>query len=247
MTNYAKKHPYFLGTLIIGIALIILLVLGFRLQPNLSISKNGTLQATFPYASTTLYIDNEKIDTAGNADETIEKSLSVKTHTVIVSKAGYFPWTKDVTVKANETTVIAPIFITQNATGMLITKNDKDYWSIRNQVQSAKLPTEANPKIQNGVSLWITGNTVYTKENGTVKTIITPLEAIRSLDFYADRTDVIVFASDTGVYALDAIPDAAKNKANFFPIYKGTSPLFLKTDPSFLNVLDGENLMQVVI
>lgn len=247
MTNYAKKHPYFLSTFIIAIIILILLVLGFRLQPNLSISKNGNIEATFPYASTTLYIDNEKIDTVGNANETIRKSLSVKTHTIIVSKLGYFPWTKDVAIKPNETTIIKPIFVTQNTTGIIITKNDKDYWSIRNQVQSTKLPTEANPKIQNGISLWITDNTVYIKENNSVNNIITPLEVIRSLDFYADRTDVIVFATDTGVYALDAIPDAAKNKANFFPVYKGTAPIFLKTDPSFLYVLDGENLLQVVI
>lgn len=247
MTNYAKKHPYFLTTLFITIVVIIMLALGFRLQPTMTVSKNGTLEVTFPLASTTLYVDNKKVDTVGTEGETVTTSLSVKTHSVIVARAGYLPWAKDVAIRPNETTVIKPIFVTQNATGQIITKNDKDYWTLRNQIQSAVLPTETNPKIQNGVALWLTGNTVYVKENDNVKTIITPLDTIRSLDFYKDRTDVIVFASDNGVYALEAVSDAANNKANYLPVYTGTKPIFLKTDPSFLYVLDGENLLQVVI
>ena len=247
MTNYAKKHPYFLGALIIGILVIILLISGFRLQPNMTVSKNGTLEVIFPLASTTLYVDNKKVDTAGTAGETVTTSLSVKTHSIIVARAGYLPWAKDVTIRPNESTVIKPIFVTQNATGQIITKNDKDYWSIRNQVQVAILPTEASPKIQDEIMLWVSENTVYIKENNNVKTIITPIETIRSVDFYANRNDVIVFASDTGIYALEVIEDAVNNKANFFPIYTGTSPIFLKTEPSFLYVLDGENLLQVVI
>ncbi len=247
MTNYAKKHPYFLTALIIGILIIIMLIAGFRLQPNLSVSKNGNLQVTFPLASTTLFVDNEKVTTGGVAGETVHKSLSVKTHSVIVSRAGYFPWAKDVTIEPNQTTTIKPIFVTQNPTGQIITKNDKDYWTLRNSVQVATLPTEAKPKTLNGVSLWVSDNTVYIKEGDTTKSIITPLETIRSLDFYADRTDVIVFASDTSINALEAISDAANNKANFFPVYAGTKPLFLKTDPSFLYVLDEETLLQVVI
>jgi len=247
MTNYAKKHPYFLTALFIAIVVIIMLALGFRLQPNMTVSKNGTLEVTFPLASTTLYVDNKKVNTAGNAGEVITKSLSVKTHSVIVARAGYLPWAKDIAIRPNETTVIKPIFVTQNATGQIVTKNDKDYWTLRNQIQSTVLPTETNPKIQNGIALWLAGNTVYVKENDSIKTIITPLDTIRSLDFYKDRTDVIVFASDSGVYALEAISDAANNKANFFPVYTGTKPIFLKTDPTFLYVLDGENLLQVVI
>lgn len=247
MTNYAKKHPYILTAIIIAFLAIIMFLAGFRLQPNLSVSRNGTLEVTFPMASTTLYVDNKKINIQGTENETVTMSLSVKTHTVIISRLGYFPWAKDVAISPNKTTVIKPIFVTQNTTGQIITKNDKNYWTLRNKVQISTLPTEASPKTFNGVSVWTTGNTIFVKDNDSVKTIITPVDAIRSLDFYKDRSDVIVFATDNGVYALEAIENAAQNKANFFPIYKGASPIFLKTDPSFLYVLDGENLLQVVI
>jgi hypothetical protein len=247
MTNYAKKHPYLLTTIIILILASILLTLGFRVQPNLSVSKNGTVEIVLSFASTTVYVDTQKIATTEKENETITKSLSVKTHTVIVGKPGYLPWTKDVTIEPNTTVVLEPIFVTQNATGQIITKNDTDYWTLRNSIQKSVLPTEAAPKISDGVMLWLSGNTVYIKEGDTVKTIITPLDTIRSLDFYAHRNDVIIFASDSGIYALDAIEDAAKHKANFLPVYKGATPIFLKTDPSFIYVLDGENLLQVVI
>lgn len=261
MTNYAKKHPYFLTALFIAIAAIIMLALGFRLQPNMTVSKNGTLEVTFPLASTTLYVDNKKVDTAGTAGETIVKSLSVKTHSVIVARAGYLPWTKEVAIRPNETTVIKPIFVTQNATGQIITKNDKDYWTIRNKIQATKLPTVTNSlKGPKEYYLFVENNTIYvayvkegfsgdeaSAEDARVTKVITPKDPIHSVDFYADRTDVIVFASDSGVYALEVIEDAANNKANFLPIYTGTKPIFLKTDPSFLYVLDGENLLQVVI
>ncbi len=247
MTNYAKKHPYFLSLIIISIIVIILLATGFRLQPNLSVSKNGNVEIFLPLASTTVYIDTEKITTTDTENETITKSLSVKTHSVLVGRLGYLPWIKDIVIEPNTTVVLKPIFITANATGQLITKNDPQYWKLRGNVEKAALPTETNPRVQGGVTLWVTGNTVYMKEGGIQKTIITTIETIRSLDFYKDRTDVIMFASDNGVYALDAIENAAEHKANFLPIYRGTKPVFLKTDNAFLYVQDGENLMMVVI
>lgn len=247
MTNYAKKHPYILTANILAIGVIIMFLLGFRLQPDLRVSKNGNLEVTFPLASTTLFIDNEKVTTTNRESETVTKSLSVKIHSVIVARAGYFPWAKDVAITPGETTIIEPIFVTQMTTGQIITKNDQDYISIRNQVRNTALPTEINPNIKNGVIVWVANNTIYSKENDVVKKIITPTDPIRSLDFYKDRTDVVVFASDSGVYALEALEDAVGNKANFFPLFKGTQPNFLKTDNSFLYVLDGETLSMVVI
>lgn len=258
MTNYAKKHPYLLSFIIIIILLIALLVAGFRLQPDLRVSKNGTVEIALPLASTTVYIDTQKITTTNIENEMVTKSLSVKTHTVLIGRPGYLPWIKDVVIQPNTTVVLKPIFITANATGQIITKNDKDYWTLRNKIQSSPLPTEASPRQgPNGTLIWVKDNTIYVRgaysggplgeREADTFSVITPVDSIRSVDFYADRTDVIIFASDTGVYALDAIENAAEHKANFLPIYKGAKPVFLKTDNTFLYVLDQENLMMVVI
>lgn len=247
MTNYAKKHPYFLSFIIIIILVITLLSAGFRLQPDFRVSKNGNVEIVLPLASTTVYIDTKKITTTVTENETVITSLSVKTHSVIIGRPGYLPWTKDVVIQPNATVTLEPIFVTQNATGQLVTKNDPEYWKLRSDIERSSLPTETNPRVLGKDTLWVSNNTVYMKRGSIQKAIITPIDAVRSLDFYKDRTDVIIFASDTGVYALDAIENAAENKANFLPIYKGVKPIFLKTDNAFLYVQDGENLISVVI
>lgn len=249
MTNYAKKHPYILTSGLFIICLLFLWIQGYRLQPNFAIAKNGSIEAVIPLIDTTIFANNTEVLTTTEENQTIRIPLRAKEHTVIIGRDGYFPWTKTLFVPANTTTEIKPIFVTQNATGQIVTQNDGEYWTLRAQIQNVPLPTAENPLVQDGISLWVEDNTIYTKDTVTEKTtsIITPLEDIRSLHFYKDRTDVVVFASDTGVYALEAVENAAENNANFFPIYKGVSPIFQKTDNSFLYVLDGENLMMVVI
>jgi len=247
MTNYAKKHPYLLGAIIVSIAAIVGLALGYRIQPNMRIAKNGTLEITLPLRGTVVYSDDKKLITTVEENETVRISLPVKTHDIIIGREGYFPWMAQATIQPAQTLILTPFFVTQNTTGQIITRTDAQYWNIRSQVINTKIPTEATPKTLRDVSIWITDNTIYLKKDNQVQEIITPEDTVRSLDFYKDRTDIIVFATDTGVYAMDAVEDALNNVVNFYPIYKGVNPLFQKTDNSFLYVLDGENLMMVVL
>lgn len=247
MTNYAKKHPYLLGAIIISIVAIVSFAYGYRIQPDLRIAKNGILEITLPLKNTVVYSDDKKLTTTAADNQTVVIPLSVKTHDIIIGREGYFPWMAQAAIQSEEKTTLHPIFVTQNTTGQIITQKDPQYWKIRAEVTNTKLPTEATPKIANGVSVWVKDNTIYLKENDIVKKIITPKDTVRSLDFYKDRTDVIIFASDAGVYAMDAVENATDKVVNFFPLYKGAKPIFEKTDNSFLYVLDGENLMMVVI
>ena len=61
MINYAKKHPYLLGASFVSIIAIIGFVLGYRIQPDLHIAKNGTLEITLPLKNTIVYADDKKI------------------------------------------------------------------------------------------------------------------------------------------------------------------------------------------
>lgn len=247
MTNYAKKHPYILGVIIISIVAIGALVAGYRLQPNMTVSKNGMLEVTLPLARTTVFVDDKKLITTETENQTVRLPLSINTHDVIIAREGYFPWMTQVVALPGTISQIKPIFVTQNTTGQIITRTDKEYWTIRNRIPREPLPSEQIPRQKDGVSIWVSENTIYQNVDGVIQKILTPKDPIRSLDFYKDRTDVIVFASDTGVYAIDAVENATEKVVNFFPIYKGTKPLFEKTENSFLYVLDGENLMMVVL
>lgn len=236
---------------------------GYRIQPNLRILKNGVLEITLPFKNTIVYADDKKIITSTEENQTFIIPLSVKTHDVIIGREGYFPWMAQATIESGKKTILHPIFVTQNTTGQIVTQKDPQYWKLRTQVANTKLPTEENPKKLNGVLLWVKENTIYieqrtqdageyrgeptTVETRIVKKIITPKDTVRSLDFYKNRTDTIIFASDAGVYAMDAVENATDKVVNFFPLYKGIKPVFEKTEDSFLYVLDGENLMMVVI
>ncbi len=258
MTNYAKKHSYILGVIIISVVAIGALIAGYRLQPNMTVSKNGILEVTLPLARTTVFVDDKKLITTETENQTVRLPLSINTHDVIIAREGYFPWMTQVITAPDTTSHINPILVTQNTTGQIITQKDPNYWTIRRKIQDTKIPTEANPRRgSKGSSVWVKDNTIYVKgaytggelgeREADVFAVITPIDQIRSLDFYKDRTDVIVFASDTGVYAIDAVENATEKVVNFYPLYKGIKPLFEKTENSFLYVLDGENLMMVVL
>ena len=248
MTNYAKKHPYFLGAIIISCIAICAFIAGYRIQPSGRIQKNGFLVATLPLKNTIVYVDDKKLVTTTEENQTITLPLSVRAHDVIIGREGYFPWMTQVTIEPGTSHTIQPLFITQNTTGQIITQKDAEYWNIRNRMYKEPLPSEQIPRQQDSVSIWVSNNTIYlSTTQGEVKEIITPKDTVRSLDFYKDRTDVIMFAADTGVYVIDAVEHATEKVVNFFPVYKGSKPIFEKSMNSSVYVLDGENLMMVVI
>jgi hypothetical protein len=53
-----------------------------------------------------------------------------------------------------------------------------------------------------------------------------------------------MFSVDNAVYAIDVDKEGTQN---FLPVYKGTSPSFIEATSSYIYVLDGDTLMQVVI
>jgi hypothetical protein len=247
MKNKAKIYIYWLLVPLFILVLGIGASLGYRIQPDFSIRKNGEMKIIVPLKDTSLFIDNEKILTTSGDTETITLPLSVTKHRVILSRDGYFPWMKDFPVKSQQATVLAPFLVTTNATGQIITTRDPEYWTISNRVRNAEVPTAEKPKISGDVSLWAEGNTLLTKDSAGTHTIHTFKTPIIGLDFYKDRNDVALVATEQGIFALELIENAGDNKANIFPIYKGNNPLFEKTDIGYITVLDGENLMQVVI
>jgi hypothetical protein len=129
---------------------------------------------------------------------------------------------------------------------MIITNKDPEYWKIRNQIEKESLPTENNPR-KNGQQLLFLGtdNTIISGNEKSLIDVLKPVDAVRSLDFYKDRSDYVVFASDVGVYLVEISKDSGTQ--NFYPIYKGKNPKFITKDVGSLYILDGENLMAVVI
>ena len=87
-------------------------------------------------------------------------------------------------------------------------------------------------------------NTITAKISDKIYDVIKPETPIRNLYFYKNRIDSVIFSNGNSVYVIEISKEGTQN---FMPIYKGQNPSFVETDPNFIYVLDGENLMQVII
>ena len=152
----------------------------------------------------------------------------------------------------------APFFVSRNVGGLLITKSDPEYWSLRNEIQRSNIPTQGFPIERDGVSAWVDGTNIgaansqpetplffcdTTLECLDEITVLEGDEEIRNLDFYKDRNDVLLMSAQNGVFAIEI--DRRGFTQNFQPVYKGTQePRFIVKDNE-LYVLDGELLFIV--
>ena len=244
--NLKKIAPLGIGILVILAVIFTGYKMGYRLRSNLSIGKVGNLSMTIPLANTNIFIDQSKKITVTKENEEINLPFSPTQHSVIVSRDGYFPWKKDFVVKSNETLKLVPLFVTQNATGQIITDKDPEYLKIKNSVIMSPSPTEASPifSVDKSVSVWLDDNAIFVKTGDEVRKVIQPDTIVRNVSFYKDRSDVIMFSTSGSVFVIEV---GEEGNQNFMPVYRGQKPSFLKTDPNFIYVLDGEILMQVVI
>lgn len=71
--------------------------------------------------------------------------------------------------------------------------------------------------------------------------VIIPNEPLKTVDFYKNRHDVILFAAGAAIYAIEADREGTQN---FQPLYKGTDPYFYQTGSGRLYISDRGALLQ---
>ncbi|GEM_PF-2785762 len=236
----------------IGILIILLISgfsaykLGYRLTSNFTLGKIGYLSMTVPLPDTSVFIDQSKKIVTTKDNEVVKIPFSPGEHSVIVSREGYFPWTKNFTIPSGEVVTLSPFFISQNISGMLINKQDPEYLQIKNDIIRSKLPTQDKPIISTDklVSLWVEDNAIMVKKDGAIQKVIQSDTIVRNVAFYKDRSDTVLFSTTNSVYVIEIDKNGVQN---VMPIYRGQTPLFIKADSNSVYVLDGEILMQVVI
>jgi hypothetical protein len=253
MDNNAKRKNKAIaiaGTvLLLALLGAVLYGMGYRVTKNLSFGKVGTVQMTIPASGTSVFADaSQKVVTASD-DELVSFTFSPTTHTIIVSRDGYFPWKKDVDVPKGGTVALEPLFVSKNATGEIITAKDPQYFDIRHSVETHSLPTKEKPLAsEDGKKiLWIEDNAILVASAdaaSSAKIVIEPDTIVKNAAFYKDRDDVVLFSSSSAVYAIET--DKAGGQ-NFVPVYTGESPDFISGGEGFIYVLDGSNLMEVII
>ena len=243
-----KMMAYICASLVIFILISIFFTyhLGYRLKDNFTIGKIGHLNISIPFPLTSIYIDNShKIETSIE-NEAVTVPLSPKTHSIIVAREGYFPWTKSFSVPSNGNITVSPIFVSQNPSGVIITQRDPEYWEIRSSIIRYLTPTKNYPLLSSDkkTSLWIDDNAIYVKTGENVTKVMQPDNIVRNVSFYKDRNDVIIFSIANSIFVIETDTTSTQNS---MPVYRGTEPNFVKADQNFIYVLDGDLLMQVSI
>jgi len=235
MSNKSKQY-IFTGGVIIALLLVIY---GF------TINQKTEVLVELPIEGSQIIINRENLIIPE------EKNISLKLddgqNEIIVNKEGYFPWTTTLSIESEEKIILKPFLVSQSPSGQIITENDREYFELIQKIENKKVPTKDNPLKLENVSVWVgDGNEIIFKNEEVEKVVIKPLLQIRSVEFYKEREDVLIFGTEDGIYAIDVYGEG--NQQNFMPIYKGSNPRFiLGESQDFLYISDVNSLMIVMI
>jgi len=215
---------------------------GFRVSKTLEVSSPGSLTVTFPASDAFLYIDgayalqNNKILTP-----ITKRFLAKGEHTIIVSKPGFWPWSKKVTIESGIVTTISPFLMSKTPHGSLIPESDPEYYRLVSLIEES-LDMESIKSSDEQYLLSKNEKTLYLIHEGVPKKVWEGVSLIRSFSFYPGRVDVALIALDTGIYAVELTDNPDQNLA---PLYKGLEPVFSLTPNKSLIIKDYGTLVEL--
>lgn len=252
------------NTALITLALIALLgFLGIKYSglhlDGLKLVQGGSVVLLSVTDDVQVFLDNKEV-----RSEELE-NVSPGRHTIILANDALWPWKKDFVVNSNEAAHLYPFLVSKNVSGELITQADPEYITLRNRILGEQLPTQTAPLLSpsNLVEVWSAENNIFARWNGpeddipdyfcndegACSSLVQVLESdseVRNIDFYKGRDDVLLIASQNGVFAIEI--DRRGGTQNFQPVYKGTaSPRFTTENTEIIYVLDGALLFSVAI
>lgn len=265
MFSWIYKSALGIGLLVFVISSLIILSaqafgIGFRFDNGLSFVRTGTISVANLNSQSKVFLNSRR---TGTFSEAAGGSITIKnvlpgTHSLLVSKDGYWPWLKEVDVQKKETTTVNPFFILKNSSGVVIHAEDEEYTAIKESIESEVLPRiDSKQNSESGnVAIWLENDTIMAEWLGdeellpsyfcthsecvSTKTVLESTDPIRNLTFYKNREDVLIFSSQNGLFAIEI---DTRNIQNFQPIYKGgRSPNYSVYDGQTLAVQDTESI-----
>jgi hypothetical protein len=207
---------------LIMVIVFIALIAGYGLWTT---TDTGTLVVDSPLYEARVFVDEHSAGVLRDAPNSLRLSERAGTHTVIVSKNGYWPWTETVEIKKHETTELHPFLVPQKVSMESVTRLvfangatgvNPEYTEAANLIENANISDEVLPLVE-----------------------ATRIEGVTHADFAPGRTDVIIIAAKDGIFAVGVEKD---ERPNFQPIYKGENPSFVKTKDNALYIKDGDSI-----
>ncbi len=240
------KIVLFLSAILL-FAVVIMLVSGFKIQPNLKIARDATVKIELKEKDTSVYVNEIKKYTSIKDNEVFESKINIKLNKIKIHKEGFFVWEKSIFPTSNQKVEINPLMIRISQSGVLIKNTDPEYYSLVYKIKNQnKLPTKENPLTLGDTKIWTDQKTLITQiGNEEEFGFFEATRDLGSVSFYKDRSDFIIYSADSGIYIMEIRQDD-NNFQNSFPLYNGTNPIFM-LEKNLLYILDGQNLLQMSI
>lgn len=240
--------------LIVGAIIIIALAVTAGVLLRLaSISATGSvILSGVPAGAHVLLDTGENVYVATSSTPVEFPDLPRGSRIVGIEQEGFWPWSKEFEVGWGDIFHFSPFLAPRDAPADIIV--DPALRSAASAaLQSALLPSPTAPKVSadGTVRLWLEDNVITVEWIGpeadlpeyfcieicaTRIPVLVSIVPIRSLDFYKDRSDVLILAADTGIFALET---DKRGIQNFQPLYEGNLPSFAQGE-GVLYVQDGD-------
>ncbi len=237
LISFFKGQKTHMKAVVVGLAvlLLIFLVYGYRLETT-----TGTVSLYVPESGARIFVDEKQVGVSRRGGESILlRRISPGERSIIVQKQGAFPWGKTITVEKGITTETSAFLVSKNLSAVVIVDEED-----RARVSSIFSRTQPNTKQANTKDIEVSRNgkeiTVtwigegdsslpfYFCQGNTCEktiTVFTALEGdITAVDFYPGRKDIVLFALQNNIYAIEVDKEG---RQNFQPVYTGIAPTFV--------------------
>ncbi|MEX0924616.1 MAG: hypothetical protein WDZ82_01605 [Candidatus Paceibacterota bacterium] len=235
---------------------------GYRIFSTLGLTDAGTVKIVLPDTNMQVYHNDTYVDQSSEQGEIITlNNLPTGEHSIIVARQGSYPWAKKFKLTADETRVLEPFLIRHKLPQRTVDSSADHFAELVSEVQRTQVPTKESPlsSPDQPVLVWVENNVIQAQWEGDLDNAphsfcvdseqclksISALpsdEPIKNITFYHNRSDVILFSSGNGIYALELVASGAPS---FQPIFEGTDPNFIKTGTTTIAVLDDGQLFEV--
>ena len=263
MSENAKKSSGRLVYIYFSLAIVAILIIGLFRDSLFIRGDTGRIVIDRLEAGSAVYVDKIESKVVNSTRENVSlRRLHVGTHSILIVRAGFWPWLKEVEIKKGEKIFLSPFAVSENSSGFFIDESDPEYESLLARFSALAPPDFENKKISEdgNIAFWVDESTIFVEwlgEQGLIPSsfcnesdcprVTVPLTVggdIRNVDFYKGRNDVLIVSFGNGVFAIEI---DSKNHQNFQPIFEGQSPQFLLKSENSIYVLDGGVLREVAI
>lgn len=210
---------------IISIIFVLMLAIGYGIWSQ---ETNGTISFSSLASGTEMYVDGKFAGASKSTGEKMSYQYLEGKHSVIISRGDVWPWTKNITLQAKTTETLQPFFI----------KKEIKPTEITQKVYTNGIISD-NPEYLHALAFF---NNASIKEEIKSSLASTKINGARSAEYFSGRTDVLLVAVNDGVFAVET---GLSTPRNFMPIYKGTSPSFVKSDNDSLLIKDGTSIFLI--